>query len=634
MKTQKAVRTGQTQAWRVFAAAIALMYALYPRANAQFTIECGQTVVGTIAVPGESDIYYFTGTAGQVIIVTATSPDTNLCARAEVRAPGGTFLGSNVCDRATAPITLPVTGVYSITVRDRNNQYTGLYGLNLASVTGACGEWLGCNQSITNSLLIPGETDIYRFNGEAGQAVVLSTYSSDPNLCVRIEVYSPTGQLLGTNLCDKPTGVIVLPTNGTYTVLVHDRTYENTGAYGLGLSFVTGQCGTQIACGQTVTGTIDFEGETDTYTFSGNAGEVVVVSAFGTYSPNLPYLCAAVEVHDPAGNLIGSMNCNGATTNIVLPTTGTYTIRVHDGNYQDTGPYGLSLSFVTGRCGMQIGCGQTITNSIDIPGETDTYVFHGAAGEIALVTIYGTYSSTSAYLCAAADVHAPNGNWIGGMYCNGTSTNLVLPATGIYTIRVHDGNYQDTGPYGLSLVMLGGRCGTPLVCAQTITNSITMRAETHAYTFQGFAGQSIRVGATAPDPDLCMRVRVYSSSGQLLATNVCDLQTAVFALPTTGNHTILVHDSNYQDTGAYTVSLSCFGPFPTLTISASNSVPVLTYWGLPGTRNAIEYTTNLADGSTQWLTLWSNVLSVSPYLVPDWTWTNSPQRFYRAVQLP
>ncbi|MCS7337174.1 MAG: hypothetical protein NZ739_02915 [Verrucomicrobiae bacterium] len=526
MKTQKAVRTGQTQAWRVFAAAIALMYALYPRANAQFTIECGQTVVGTIAVPGESDIYYFTGTAGQVIIVTATSPDTNLCARAEVRAPGGTFLGSNVCDRATAPITLPVTGVYSITVRDRNNQYTGLYGLNLASVTGACGEWLGCNQSITNSLLIPGETDIYRFNGEAGQAVVLSTYSSDPNLCVRIEVYSPTGQLLGTNLCDKPTGVIVLPTNGTYTVLVHDRTYENTGAYGLGLSFVTGQCGTQIACGQTVTGTIDFEGETDTYTFSGNAGEVVVVSAFGTYSPNLPYLCAAVEVHDPAGNLIGSMNCNGATTNIVLPTTGTY------------------------------------------------------------------------------------------------------------TIRVHDGNYQDTGPYGLSLVMLGGRCGTPLVCAQTITNSITMRAETHAYTFQGFAGQSIRVGATAPDPDLCMRVRVYSSSGQLLATNVCDLQTAVFALPTTGNHTILVHDSNYQDTGAYTVSLSCFGPFPTLTISASNSVPVLTYWGLPGTRNAIEYTTNLADGSTQWLTLWSNVLSVSPYLVPDWTWTNSPQRFYRAVQLP
>jgi hypothetical protein len=597
-------------------------------------IGCGQTVAGTISVRGEIDTYTFSGVAGQVVVVNAASADANLCVKVKVYSPTGDLLGTNVCDRATPPITLPITGNYTILVHDSDYTDTGPYGLSLSFVTGQCGTQIDCAQTVTNNILLAGETHTYIFTGVAGQAVVLSTYSPDTSLCVRVEVYSPSGQLLGTNLSDKPTGSIVLPATGTYTVLVHDRSYEGTGAYGLSLSFVTGQCGTQIGCGQTVTGTIDFQGETDTYIFSGGAGQAIVISAFGTYSTNAPYLCAAVDVYDPSGNYIGGMSCNDASTNIVLPATGTYTIRVHDGNYEDTGPYGLSLSFVTGQCGTQIDCGQTITNAIEVPGETDTYVFNGTAGQVVVVDAYGTYSPNAPYLCAAVDVYGPSGSYIGGMNCNGSSSGILLPATGTYTIRVHDGNYQDIGPYGLSLASVTGQCGTQIGCGQTITNAIGMRAETHVYTFNGFAGETVIVNANSPDPDLCVRARVYSATGQLLGTNVCDKPTSIITLQNTGTHTILVHDSNYQDQGVYSVSLLCLGPFPALTITTSNSLPVLTYWGVPGTSNAIEYATNLATGGGQWWPLWSGILTSSPYQVVDLSWTNVPQKFYRAVQLP
>lgn len=597
-------------------------------------IGCGQTIESTISARGEIDTYTFSGAAGQVVVVNAASADTNLCVKVKVYSPTGDLLGTNVCDRATPPITLPTTGNYTIMLHDSDYTDTGPYGLSLSFVTGQCGTQINCGQTVTNNIVSAGETHTYIFTGAAGQAVVLSPYSSDTGLCVRVELYSPTGQLLGTNLCDKPTGPIVLPATGTYTVLVHDRIYEGTGPYGLSLSFVTGQCGTQIECGQTVTGIIEFQGETDTYIFSGGAGQVIVVSAFGTYSTNAPYLCAAVDVYDPSGNHIGGMSCNDASTNIVLPATGTYTIRVHDGNYADTGPYGLSLSFVTGQCGTPIECGQTVTNAIEVPGQTDTYVFSGTAGDVVVINAYGTYSSGSPYLCAAIDVYDPSGSYIGGMNCNGSSSGMLLPATGTYTIRVHDGNYQDIGPYGLSIASVTGQCGTQIGCGQIITNAIGMRAETHIYTFNGFAGQTVIVNANSPDPDLCVRARLYNAAGQLLGTNVCDKPTSSITLPTTGTHAILVHDSNYQDPGVYSVSLLCLGPFPALTITASNSMPVLTYWGVPGTSNAIEFATNLANGLNQWWLLWSGILTSSPCQVVDSSWTNAPQKFYRAVQLP
>ncbi len=597
-------------------------------------IGCGQTITNSILSAGEIHTYTFVGVAGQAVVLNAYAAAPELCVRAAVYSPSGQLLGTNLCDKPTGTIVLPTTGTYTVLIHDRIYENTGAYWLSLSFVTGQCGTQIGCGQTVTNSFLSAGETHTYIFAGGAGQVVVVSTFSSDPNLCVRVSVYSPSGQLLGTNLCDKPTGTIVLPVTGTYTILVHDRLYEYTGAYGMSLSFVTGQCGTQIECGQTVTNTIDFQGETDTYIFSAQAGQVIVISAFGTYSPNSPYLCAAVDVYAPNGNWIGGMSCNGASTNIVLPVTGTYTIRVHDGNYEDTGPYGLSLSFVTGQCGTQIGCGQTITNAIDSPGETDTYTFSGVAGQIVVVSAYGTYTPDSPYLCAAVDVHSPSGNYIGGVNCNGSSAAIFLPETGTYTIRVHDGNYQDTGPYGLSLSFVTGQCGTQIGCGQTVTNTIGMRAETHIYTFAGFAGQTVIVSAYSPEPDLCVRARVYSPTGQLLATNVCDKPTGSITLPSTGTYTILLHDSNYQDPGAYTVSLLCLGPFPALTITASNSVPVLTYWGVPGTRNTLEYTTNISSGANQWWPLWSGVLPSSPYHVVDWGWTNTPQKFYRAVQLP
>src|SRR6266404_6826129 len=100
----------------------------------------------------------------------------------------------------------------------------------------------------------------------------------------------------------------------------------------------------QIACGQTITNSINSPGQTNTYTFVANAGESVTLLALGQ-SMN-----AVADVYSPAGSRIGGTT-NNFTGPINLASTGTYTIRVRADNSESTGTYGVSLSFLTGRCG-------------------------------------------------------------------------------------------------------------------------------------------------------------------------------------------------------------------------------------------------------------------------------------------
>src|SRR5439155_321327 len=95
----------------------------------------------------------------------------------------------------------------------------------------------------------------------------------------------------------------------------------------------------QIACGQTITDTINSPGQTNTYTFAANAGETVTIIATNGAGSNLT---PAAFLAGPNGTIIANW-VNGVTTLDVV-STGTYTVGVYS-YLARTGTYSLALSY-------------------------------------------------------------------------------------------------------------------------------------------------------------------------------------------------------------------------------------------------------------------------------------------------
>ncbi len=240
---------------------------------------------------------------------------------------------------------------------------------------------ISCGETKTGNLTTPDQTDTYTFNGNAGEAVTVTSVGTSGG----VGAVATLQNSLGTDLTSNGTGNgffdFVLPTNDSYTIVISEWGSNNTGTYGVSLQFSTGRCSTSISCGQTIAGNLSSGVQQDAYSFSGNAGEAVTVAAAG------PGMIAIVRLYDGAGSFLVSSSGNNSV-DFVLPTTGTYTVLVWEFGFNNTGAYGVSLQFSTGQCSTAISCGQTITGNLSI-AQQDGYSFSGNAGEAVRVTASG-----------------------------------------------------------------------------------------------------------------------------------------------------------------------------------------------------------------------------------------------------
>src|SRR5206468_2525139 len=142
----------------------------------------------------------------------------------------------------------------------------------------------------------------------------------------------------------------------------------------------------------TVTSILSQGAQVDTYSFSGNAGEAVRL----TPSPSL---CGAAflvvgEHVGTTGAARGGMRCNDAKT-VTLPTSGTYSVLVHDDDHIDTGSYSLRLALASPLFPYTTLFRSTVTSILSQGAQVDTYSFSGNAGEAVRLT-------PSPSLCGAA----------------------------------------------------------------------------------------------------------------------------------------------------------------------------------------------------------------------------------------
>ena len=211
---------------------------------------------------------------------------------------------------------------------------------------------------------------------------------------------------------------------------------------------------TNFPFGQTQTGTISEAGQSNSYTFSANAGEVLDVTMTATSGTLIP----KIQLYNPAGQLIATATppyCNSTITEmdtVTLPSTGTYTILVSDCSATNTGNYALYAQSTNDPSGAaNLPLGGTEAGTIGSAAQNNAYTFSANAGDVLDVTM----TATSGSLIPKIRLYNPAGELVSQAnppYCNSTITEMdtvTLPSTGTYTVLVADCSDTNAGNYEL-----------------------------------------------------------------------------------------------------------------------------------------------------------------------------------------
>jgi hypothetical protein len=476
---------------RLLAASSVLALLLFPCAvQCQSTIFCGQLISGKITTPTQIVTTDYNGTAGENISFALQSVDNAIPVsyvfiQADIYAPNGRLIisVSNSKGQFSTNLTLALTGTYTIGLHASSYDDTGSYWLSLQTVTGGgcAGRVLFCGQTANGQITQAAQMVPYAFDGSTGELLSFVLQSDDNAIpesyvFIQADIYDPDGRLI-TSL-NNPKGQystnLTLTVTGTYTILLHASTYDDTGTYWFSAQTLTGGgcVGRVLDCGKTANGQITEAAQIVPYAFASISGELLclVIQSVDNAIP-VSYVFIEADIYDPNGRLVTSISDPKGqfSTSLTLALTGTYTILLHSTAYDDTGSYWLTAQTVNdGGCGGRIlTCDQTTNGQITEATQIVPYAFSGISGESLGFSLQSVDNAVPrSYVFMEADIYDPNGNLVksisnpSGQY----TADLTLALTGTYTMLLHASAYNDTGSYEFTVTCLD------MVSASTTTS--------------------------------------------------------------------------------------------------------------------------------------------------------------------
>lgn len=425
--------------------------------------------------------------------------------------------------------------------------------ISLPATPAVCPPSIGFGETIQCSISALGETDVYSFTASAGDRVYVRMTTSSGTVWPYVQIFKPdnTSVCGAVNVTNHQTvsTSCTLPVDGTYTVRSSDYNGVGTGDYYLYLQR-TNNPGVPVSIdyGDTLAGSILTPAQYDTYTFSGNANDVVFVRLSAAY-------WAYIQVYKPDGiNLCSAYNAlsrGRVEVTCTLPDNGIYTILIGDQQGAGTGEYHLYLQRLNNPINPpSISYGQTVPGTITAPAEMDAFFFSGDAGD-QLVAKMGATSAVYTYL----NVFNPDGTKLCGAYNaldgNHVELDCILTSTGIHTILAGDYDAVESGDYYVYIQRLKNPGNTvPLTFGATHSDSIDTPIETDTYTFNAEANDRILARIASTSSVFSPRMYLYDPDG----TRICSLTVAFIdscLIPATGTYTILVLDTDNIYTGNY-----------------------------------------------------------------------------------
>lgn len=304
-------------------------------------IECGQTVKAMQKSTAQYDIYTFKGKADDPVILTSIGITGAVCAWLDVYTPAGSLLKQVNCNNTTDRIILPSNGIYTVLLHESGFNNTGNYDINLQFADGRCGRMIGCGDTSKKALASVAQYDVHTFDAKANDVVIVTAIGISGAVCIIMDIYSPSGELIKQVNCNNTTGLLKLPENGKYYVVTHESGFNNTGNFDLNLQFLNELCGKIMKYGDTLNADFMSVTQHDVYFFDGKAGETINLTAIGTTGA----VCANAAIYesDQMTPLPKNNPCNTSSPNLTLTKDGRYYIVVSEQGFNNTGRYSINL---------------------------------------------------------------------------------------------------------------------------------------------------------------------------------------------------------------------------------------------------------------------------------------------------
>lgn len=509
------------------------------------TADC-RSRLSTSSSPPYADRYSFTANAGDQVLVMISSSSQFFSQSLALIDPRGVIIAQVSglqLPSGNAFLTLPLSGAYTI---EFSSSVTGAYAITLFNVLAGCSYALSPDRQTFEAASSEGSFSISASNNCSWVAV--------PNV----------NWITVTTSAGSGNGVV------RFTVSANISTISRSGALlAGGRSFTVEQAGTSGSCniapladGQLVSGSLT-DGDclaravtgsqrADRYSFSGLAGNSILLQAFAAFTPSLALIA-------PDGSVV--MRLDGlrlpATGSLALPVSGTYLIEIAASTSSGSDrSYQLAFASVAGGCGFSLATSGQRFESTGGQGSADVTAGSGCAWTAATSATWITINSgaSGAGNGKVSFTVAPNTG------TNSRSTRLLIAGRSFLVEQAGAGGSCTPLPLTVEQTVAGtlnqSDCNSP-----TKTTSVYYADR---YSFAAAAGQQVSIAAAAPN-SFSPELYLYNSNGLLVAqvtgsssnlTARIPAGSGFLTLPGAGNYVLELTSNSSSSSGAYTLSVN------------------------------------------------------------------------------
>ncbi len=592
------------------------------------TLSYDTVTAGTISAAAQTNTYTFSANANDILDFTVVTTSGSLLPCIQVTTyPAGT----PVTNGGTCPgygtigldgLSISSAGTYALTIRDFNNSNTGNYDIFLQRTDSPVGAVpLPLAQVQSGSIGSATQSNAYTFSANANDVFNFTLITTSGSLLPCMQIYNSAGAPVANGGTCPGYGTVGLsgfavPSAGTYSVIIWDFHDAATGNYNIFQERTDGPPNPITLPFDTVsTGTISAEAQTNSYTFSANANDILDFTVVAT-SSTTGTLLPCIQVYTAAGAAVANGGtCPGYGTigvsGLSIPTAGTYSLLIWDFHDSSTGDYNIFLQRTDNPVGsVSLPLGQVQTGNIGSATQSNAYTFSANVGDVFNFTMV----TTSGNLLPCIEVYNSAGKPVAsGSNCPGYGTielnGVAVPSAGTYSAIVWDFHDAGTGNYSLFLERTNDPANPVNVdFDQTMSGAISAVAQSNAYTFAGTASDTLDYTVTTTSGGLLPCIWIYNSAG-LPVTNGSScpgygtIELSGFSVPSSGTYFVILKDFHDASLGVYNMSVQCFGtcllPAPTFTAMSPTSA-LAGSGGLTLTVTGSDFINNESNSVVQW----------------------------------
>ncbi len=494
----------------------------------------GTTTSGTVTNAAQSDVFTFTGTAGERTYFQELSDSNGYYGATWVLfGPNNQQITSGSIGGDLTP-TLPAAGTYTLDIYNNASYSSGTYSFEpFENVDPSTTLTLG--KPVSGTIANPGDEATYTFTGAPDQRVYFNS------LGLPSDVYAILTDPFGNtvfNYVSGDSGPYTLAAQGNYSLTIYSySTTRGTGNYAFTLDDISTATPITLTAGAgtTVTGTLTSGLSANLYELSGMAGQSLYFEGI----KDSPADGAEATLYNRSNGDVTSFYVEN-DRQVTLPTTGSYLLAVAGTSATNSS---VSFSFevfanvdptVAGTTLPVTGSG-TITN----PGDEATYTFTGSPGQRIYFNNLGLPSDVY------VELTDPYGNQVFN-YVSGDAGPYTLAWQGTYSLTIFSySTTRGTGNYAFSLddistatpITLTSGLGTP------VSGTLSSGLSANLYQFSGTAGQSLYFEGIKDSPASGALATLYNRSNGSVTSLYTENDRQV-ALPTTGNYLLAVAGTN------------------------------------------------------------------------------------------